>query len=952
VREITIVKTNNLSSSIDEVLTMAETNARVNTKPTYIIVPDRFTLEAERKLLKISPCLLNTRVLTFTMLYNLITSETETQPNILDKTKAVLFMWHAIESVRDSLVWFNKSSGHYTFAEKMFNTINQLTSSLVDFENLEKNAHVTITRKKMHDISLIYKKYCQITQDYTDSAGMLGFLIKEIKSSLLIKDASIYMCGFEHLSIQRLAVVNELIKHAAQTTIGIKEKSELEDQLTPMLFELKDVKIHNVQAKVNDRIVNLYSQNTRTKLDNVYVLQYKTPHIEAAHIANQVRGLLNNGINPNDIKVLLCDYENTYQIFEQFFNHCNVPLNLDVGIPLVKTSLAIFFRDILALANHDTAETFIPILKSKYININPKCEFQIENFCIKTNFGLSSFLEKNDLEIEPETKHSLENILRFIKEISKSKTIMHFSDGLLQLAKTLEIEEDSIEKICLDKTISILEVLGQVIGEKSVDVFEYSNLFATLTVATKISTIPTYANRVILVNSTEYQPSFVPYLFIANIHDGVFPVTRPDTDILTELDIRAMAVTIEPTVTMQNIRSRNQCLDTLSSFTEKLFLSTVATNTLNEEVNTSEIIARILELDLNAELEYTQINSKHFAMNQVLQSIGNDTAFSDMVHYNSILQSVGLESFEIPNLHSQEFNIRNGKNLFAQNECISVTTLESFFSCPYYNFLTKGLRLRERPRYRVGSDVMGNLIHKIIEEYTEEFIRQKNTPTDAQLSKIIGKAFENTQFKYFTNDPNNKPLVELLKKEIRILVNQINAQISTSSYKPKYVEKSLSQKTGDITLIGKVDRVDTMLKENNKHAFVIDYKTGSNVDFKLRDVYTGTKLQLPLYSDMLSREGYTADGAAYFQLKSGLSKETKLKGIIDYTSEEIESVMNYAKHIATDAIKHMKDGVIKKASISEKVCGYCPAKALCSQKENTRANNVPIIKPVDFGGIL
>jgi len=187
--------------------------------PIFILTPDRFTLSAEKILLKTTPALLNVRVVTFSMLFNILNQE---ENKILDKTSSVLFLWKSIHLLKDQLQYFAKSVHQYSFAEKMFNTINQLQSSMADFKTLEKNAKTEITKRKMHDISIIYAKYRELTREYIDGSGALDWLIKHIPNNPIIKSAHIYVTGFEHLSIQRAEVVRLLKSNAKSFVIGVQ----------------------------------------------------------------------------------------------------------------------------------------------------------------------------------------------------------------------------------------------------------------------------------------------------------------------------------------------------------------------------------------------------------------------------------------------------------------------------------------------------------------------------------------------------------------------------------------------------------------------------------------------------------------------------------------------------------------------------------------------------------
>ena len=99
-KNITILKSENICTSVEAVCNVARQKAKNCTFPTFVIVPDRFTLECEKLLLqsgKNNQCLLNTRVLTFSMLFNVISTELGTSQTVLDKTKAVLYMWRYIK---------------------------------------------------------------------------------------------------------------------------------------------------------------------------------------------------------------------------------------------------------------------------------------------------------------------------------------------------------------------------------------------------------------------------------------------------------------------------------------------------------------------------------------------------------------------------------------------------------------------------------------------------------------------------------------------------------------------------------------------------------------------------------------------------------------------------------------------------------------------------------------
>jgi len=217
-----LLTSDTLSKAIDEIIGKAREQDSID--PVFVIVPDRLTLYAERMVSE-GVCLLNTNVITFTKLFYLLQDELGDDAVVLDKTSAVLLMWRAIKNVRDRFIWFTGT--HYSFAEKMFNTVNQLTSSMVDFDRLVDNTKTSVTQKKMHDIVMIYKEYKRLVGEGTDSSGQLKYLIENINRSQHFSQSEFFVVGFDNISPERLMVLKE-IKKIANMTVGARQESEFE----------------------------------------------------------------------------------------------------------------------------------------------------------------------------------------------------------------------------------------------------------------------------------------------------------------------------------------------------------------------------------------------------------------------------------------------------------------------------------------------------------------------------------------------------------------------------------------------------------------------------------------------------------------------------------------------------------------------------------------------------
>lgn len=479
---------------------------------TLVIVPDRFTLQAERLLLKYQTHLLNTRVLTFSMLYRLVACELNRgeEPKVLDKTSAVLHLWTAIRQVQDQLVWFKTSAGHYDFAEKMFNTINQMRSSCVDFAELEAKAPTPVARKKYHDINLIYQAYRQIIAAQTDTSGMLEYLVTHLGECSSICAASIYVCGFASLSPARLQVIQALCQCAKQVVIGISE-NELTTQLS--------------------QFPHYHLADNKTYTPEICTARCETERGEASIIMERVASLINQGVSPADIVVLLAEFDTLAPVWQVVAAKYQVPVNLDVGTKLSTTADAKYLRDLLELLVNDDTENTVSVLFNECSGVDEATVFTLENEIIKSNLRARAVPE--------------------IKKLTAAKTVGELCAQL----KTLTANE---------KLQNILEQISAGCGNQALNLREFINLFWTLCSATKVSKIPQYANRVLIAPVNDWVPGHVEYLFIANCTADNFPQGQSDDDILQEADLVGTRITPTPKLQRERNFRRAELLKTVA----------------------------------------------------------------------------------------------------------------------------------------------------------------------------------------------------------------------------------------------------------------------------------------------------------------------------------------------------------------------------------------------------
>ena len=508
---VTVQKGTNFALTNAAVLKAAAVKADLS--PVLVLVPDRFTLQAEQIMLGYQPQLLNTRVITFSMLYQMVAEELNrgAKPTqILDKTTAVLHLWTAIKQVQADLQWFKKSVNHYDFAAKIYNTLNQMRSSCVDFATLPDQAQTAFASKKYHDLNLIYQRYRANLAERTDSSGMLEYLMAHLKESVALREAAVFVCGFTSLSPARMRVLDVLCQVAKTVTIAASE-AELQKQL----------------AKYPFRTIT-----TPTFKPKTYTARALTERGEAEVVAQKVVTLLKQGVAPEDIVILLTEFDTLAPVWSVVCEKYQLPVNLDVGQKLSTTAEAKYLRDLLELAINDNAENTVAVMYNQASGLDAELP-ELENKILRSNLRA-----------------------RYLPEIKKLTATKDWV-ALCQELATFTTNE---------KLQDILTRLAGYPSLAGLSLRELITLFWSLCCATKVSNIPQYVNRILIAPVNDWVPTAVRHLFIANCTAENFPQGQADNDILQEADLAG--TTITPTPKLQ--RERN--------YRHALLLPTVATD--------------------------------------------------------------------------------------------------------------------------------------------------------------------------------------------------------------------------------------------------------------------------------------------------------------------------------------------------------------------------------------
>ncbi len=217
--------------------------------------------------------------------------------------------------------------------------------------------------------------------------------------------------------------------------------------------------------------------------------------------------------------------------------------------------------------------------------------------------------------------------------------------------------------------------------------------------------------------------------------------------------------------------------------------------------------------------------------------------------------------------------------LYGKSLLGSVSRFERFSACPFSFFIEYGLRARERKVLRIEAPDVGSLLHEVVELFSKEVKRQGlsfKTITKEKQRQICDGIIEEMFGAMMIKKVFSKGRIDALKTRLKSLVAKsvwaICEHVARGEFEPAAFELSFD-KNGDIapvtvtlptgeeiTMIGRIDRVDTLTHEGKLYVKIIDYKSG-NKAYSLADIFNMTTLQLSVYMIAVTENGAEALGS-------------------------------------------------------------------------------------------
>ncbi|MDK7190781.1 PD-(D/E)XK nuclease family protein [Aerococcus urinae] len=219
-----------------------------------------------------------------------------------------------------------------------------------------------------------------------------------------------------------------------------------------------------------------------------------------------------------------------------------------------------------------------------------------------------------------------------------------------------------------------------------------------------------------------------------------------------------------------------------------------------------------------------------------------------------VLQGLNHQN-KVVNLSSEE-----AKALYGSQLAVSVSSLELYNKDPFSYFLQYGLKLRERPIFKIDERLTGSYFHRVLQEYYD-LKKQSDDSFDELFSQALNTTLKDPAYDIFSANQFYNYQLEQLNFNLNRFIKQFDIKMNKTKWYNHANEASFGMKADQsysfnlsdqtrVHLRGIIDRIDTFNWQFKGQDYLVsqitDYKSGSRA-ISLGDIFQGTNIQLYTY---------------------------------------------------------------------------------------------------------
>ncbi len=518
---------------------------------------------------------------------------------------------------------------------------------------------------------------------------------------------------------------------------------------------------------------------------------------------------------------------------------------------------------------------------------------------------------RKDIVSARDTTQSLQAVMNLLTEVNAYDTLKNEEDALLK--ENLLVRAGQNSQIW-QTVLELFDQLYILSDGKRIPLKYIADRFECGFAAISLAALPPAAGMLHAGVLGHYLSGEMDAVFMLGMNDGI--LTRSTESLLTE-DERANAqeatrtflgITEESRLTFARLDMKRamtlpqkqlyvsyaktdpagntlQPLDLVSDLEEKLFESLPTLSDLPDEYPMSAQQAMISLSDLLREYADGEEETLPQLWKQRLAAllVSPGTAIPAL----QVLRAAGYRVETLPLAEE------TARQLFG-DRTMSVSRLEEFAACPFRHYITYGLCPQEQKEWEVDPIETGTFFHNSLQSFAKLTAQHPQFPHIGaqELERMVDQAsaplIEELKQGPMGDGPRSLAALKQAKRVLRRACETVTDHLAAGHFtmdraearfgypgKDSFPPVTLQLPDGtEITLHGRIDRIDRFDTPDASYRRVVDYKSGANAALDAAELWHGTQLQLMLYLDAVTHNTQEAKpaGAFYFHLFDPMSK--------------------------------------------------------------------------------
>lgn len=594
--------------------TIADTLQQEPRKKIIIMLPEQATFTYQYELINQYGLsgVLTLEILSFQRLARNVMQQTGglARQNVDDLGK-LLILRRFLQQEADAYSYLNHSVNRPGYLIKIGQTFQEMKRYQITSQKLEQTIKAqqlpqTVFTSKLQELSRLYTRYeAFIAQDYLDSEDILDILLERLEENNLFCDTDIWMDEFYDFTPQEFAIIEALMKQAANVSIALPADVDYLNlgrqsvfhstgktlkRLRQLAFDnqipvLPDEKRYPVRWQYADDLAFLeqqyfsigtqrYEQETR----HLSLLQGQNRISEVDAAARMIRKLCReNGYRYNEIGIFTRgdQYE---LLLETVLTDYDIPYFLDHKEavrqhPLTELLLAAFE----IIRSNWSYQSVFRFLKTELLPFEQNALDVLENYVLQYGIRGSAWYQQKDWCYGQESEEVLAMLNALRKQIAGPLRNLQLAlaepqraNQMIQALYTILDDftvPEKLEQLCReavehhlldtaqvhqqiwDKVIQIFNQISQILQDSLLSAEEFAVILHSAFDNLNLGLLPNSLDQVFIGSLSHSRSRGLKAVFVLGLNEGIFPAKGGQEGFFTDLEkqtLRDMGLELAP----------------------------------------------------------------------------------------------------------------------------------------------------------------------------------------------------------------------------------------------------------------------------------------------------------------------------------------------------------------------------------------------------------------------